>query len=49
MQPRNKTPRRPDEPKVIAISATRPQVSTHLIWALGAALLAYSWISFLLR
>lgn len=49
MQPRNEASRRPDEPKVIAISATRSPISSHLVWALSAALLAYSWLSLLLR
>jgi hypothetical protein len=36
-----------DEPKVIAISETRQQAPAAMIWALAAALAAYTWLSLL--
>jgi hypothetical protein len=49
MQSRNEYHRRQDEPKVIAISATKTNPSASIIWASGLALLAYSWCSLLLH
>ena len=35
------------EPKVIALAATRTKISETLIWQIGMALLVYSWLHFL--
>jgi hypothetical protein len=47
MPARNSHPNHRQEPKVIAIAAVKPSISSALIWQMGMALLAYSWLSFL--
>jgi hypothetical protein len=36
-----------DEPKVIAISATRQQLPATMAWTLSAAIVVYAWLTLL--